>query len=64
MHPKARRRLLELSPERIIYVSCNPKSLKEDLEVLLRRYRATRARPLDLFPHTPHVETVVELVHR
>jgi len=64
MHPKARRRLLELSPERIIYVSCNPKSLKEDLEVLLRGYRATRARPLDLFPHTPHVETVVELVHR
>ncbi|RKY62675.1 MAG: 23S rRNA (uracil(1939)-C(5))-methyltransferase RlmD [Candidatus Latescibacterota bacterium] len=64
MHPKARKRLLQLAPQRIIYVSCNPKSLGEDMEVLSGQYRPVRAQPLDLFPHTPHVETVVELMRR
>jgi 23S rRNA (uracil1939-C5)-methyltransferase len=49
-------------PERIVYVSCDPGTLRRDLGLLLGLgYRATHARGFDMFPHTPHVETVVKL---
>lgn len=57
------RRLGRLAPERVVYVSCNPTSLAEDLRELLPfGYVALWAQPLDLFPQTRHVETVVALV--
>lgn len=62
MHPKALDQILRLEPEVIIYVSCNLRHLKGDLERLTARYRVARAAMFDLFPQTPHQESVVELV--
>ena len=56
--------LLSLAPERIVYISCNPDTLARDLGVLTAGgYRARRIRPVDMFPHTEHVEVVCQLVH-
>jgi len=57
--------LAQLGPRRMIYVSCNPETLARDLDVLRGLgYRASRAQPVDMFPQTPHVETVVQLEPR
>jgi 23S rRNA (uracil1939-C5)-methyltransferase len=51
-----------LSPERLLLVSCNPEALARELKLLLESgYRARLVQPVDMFPHTPHVETVVVL---
>lgn len=62
LHPRALSGLVDLSPPRIIYVSCNPSTLARDIETITSAgYRADRMRVFDLFPHTPHVETVMSL---
>jgi 23S rRNA (uracil1939-C5)-methyltransferase len=62
---KALRRLARLEASRIVYVSCNPTTLAANVKELQRDwgYRLERARPVDMFPHTPHVETVALLTH-
>jgi 23S rRNA (uracil1939-C5)-methyltransferase len=57
---KALRRIGELGAPRLVYVSCNPTTLAGNAKELVREwgYRLERARPVDMFPHTPHVETV------
>lgn len=64
MHPKAIKRLLELGPARVLYVSCNPKIFVQEWKALSERYRIESAQGFDLFPHTPHVELMVSLVPR
>lgn len=64
MHPKARRRLIELAPENILYVSCNPKILAQELPEFLDTYRIEALDAFDLFPHTRHVEVVAQLTRR
>ena len=60
---KALRRLGETGAPRLVYVSCNPTTLAGDVKTLRAdyAYEVVRARPLDMFPHTPHVETVALL---
>ena len=54
--------LLTLSPKRIVYISCNPETLARDLLYLVKNgYKVKKIQPVDMFPHTNHVETVVLL---
>ena len=56
--------LLRAAPERIVYVSCNPATQARDLALLDGAYRVAAVQPVDMFPHTHHVENVVKLVRR
>ncbi len=59
MHPKALSTMLRLRPRRIVYVSCNPASLARDgKEICLQGYRLLSVQPVDMFPHTSHIESV------
>ena len=61
MHPKVVDMLLQLAAPRMVYVSCNPATQARDLGLLDEKYVVERARPVDMFPHTSHVESVVLL---
>jgi 23S rRNA (uracil1939-C5)-methyltransferase len=63
---KALRRIARLEAQRIVYVSCNPTTLAGNVKDLSAEwgYRLERARPVDMFPHTPHIETVALLARR
>ena len=61
MHPDVIATILNAAPERIVYVSCNPASQARDLEALCTRYEITAVQPVDMFPHTTHVENVCRL---
>jgi 23S rRNA (uracil1939-C5)-methyltransferase len=59
------RSLVYLAPEKIVYISCNPETQARDLSFLTRKgYKVRRIQPVDMFPHTEHVETVVCLSKR
>jgi 23S rRNA (uracil1939-C5)-methyltransferase len=61
-HPKALHALMRLAPSRIVYVSCNPSTLARDVGELVRGgYRLQWVQPVDMFPHTPHIEAVARL---
>jgi 23S rRNA (uracil1939-C5)-methyltransferase len=61
MHPKVVERIGKMRPQRIVYVSCNPQTQARDLATLRDAYDIERVQPVDLFPHTFHVENVVGL---
>lgn len=62
MHESVVQQLLQAAPRKIVYVSCNPATQARDLQLLAARYEVRRIQPVDMFPHTQHVENVAELV--
>lgn len=64
MHPDVVKTILHARPRRIVYVSCNPATQARDLSLLDAEYKVTAVQPVDMFPHTPHVENVVRLDRR
>lgn len=61
MHPDVVRTILRAAPRRIVYVSCNPASQARDIAMMSDEYRITAVQPVDMFPHTQHVENVCKL---
>ena len=61
MHEDVVKVILNAEPQRIVYVSCNPATQARDLSMLDAKYRITEIQPVDMFPHTHHVENVVSL---
>ena len=64
MHPDVVKTILNAAPERIVYVSCNPATQARDLQLLDVQYKVSAVQPVDMFPHTPHVENVVLLTKK
>ncbi|MBU0952741.1 MAG: methyltransferase domain-containing protein, partial [Elusimicrobia bacterium] len=56
--------IIELNPANIIYVSCKLDSIINDLQSFLQYYKIVSVQPLDMFPHTPHLEVIVKLIHK
>jgi 23S rRNA (uracil1939-C5)-methyltransferase len=61
MHPKVVKEILDLAPPRIVYVSCNPATQARDVKLLAGRYEILALQPVDMFPHTYHIENVAQL---
>lgn len=62
IHPKAIDKIIDFNPETFVYVSCNPVTLVRDLKIFIERgYRVDKAKLKDMFPRTPHVESIVML---
>lgn len=61
MHEKLVQKILEMEAPVVVYVSCNPATQARDLQLLDAKYRVTKVQPVDMFPHTLHIENVVQL---
>jgi 23S rRNA (uracil-5-)-methyltransferase RumA len=64
MHEKLVKKILETEAPTVVYVSCNPATQARDLHLLDEKYAVTRVQPVDMFPHTHHIENVVQLKKR
>ncbi|NCI45102.1 23S rRNA (uracil(1939)-C(5))-methyltransferase RlmD [Sediminibacterium soli] len=64
MHEKLVKKLLEIAAPTIVYVSCNPATQARDLGLLAEKYSVEKIQPVDMFPHTLHIENVVQLKHK
>lgn len=61
VHDDVLQAILRAAPTRIVYVSCNPATQARDLAILAEKYRVTEVQPVDMFPHTHHIENIVKL---
>jgi 23S rRNA (uracil1939-C5)-methyltransferase len=61
MHEKLIHQILRMEAPTVVYVSCNPATQARDLQLLGEKYDVTAVRPVDMFPHTHHIENVVQL---
>ena len=64
MHEDVVKTILDVAPQKVVYVSCNPASQARDLALMDEKYRVVQIQPVDMFPHTHHVENVVLLVRK
>jgi len=64
MHKDVVSRILEIAPGRIVYVSCNPATMARDLGMMKESYSVLEVQPVDMFPHTFHIESVAKLEKR
>ncbi|MCS5659399.1 MAG: 23S rRNA (uracil(1939)-C(5))-methyltransferase RlmD, partial [Dehalococcoidia bacterium] len=64
MHPKLVNDVVNMSPEKIVYISCNPSTQARDVALLSKKgFKLKNLAMVDMFPHTPHIETVALLTH-
>jgi 23S rRNA (uracil1939-C5)-methyltransferase len=61
MHEKLVRKILDMEAPVVVYVSCNPATQARDLSLLDEKYEVTKVQPVDMFPHTHHIENIVQL---
>jgi 23S rRNA (uracil1939-C5)-methyltransferase len=61
MHEKLVKKILDMAAPTVVYVSCNPATQARDLNLLDEKYNVTQVQPVDMFPHTHHIENVVQL---
>ena len=61
MHEKLVRKILDMAAPTVVYVSCNPATQARDLNLLNEKFEVTQIQPVDMFPHTLHIENVVQL---
>ncbi|MEA1901157.1 MAG: 23S rRNA (uracil(1939)-C(5))-methyltransferase RlmD [Thermodesulfobacteriota bacterium] len=61
MHKNVVKQILDMAPARIIYVSCNPATMARDLGMIKDNYKVLEVQPLDMFPHTYHIESVARI---
>jgi 23S rRNA (uracil1939-C5)-methyltransferase len=61
LHPDLVKGLLRVKPKRIVYTSCNPATQARDLKIITEKYRISAVQPVDMFPQTFHIESVVAL---
>jgi 23S rRNA (uracil1939-C5)-methyltransferase len=64
MHQKVVQLVLDMGAARVVYVSCNPATLARDLGLMRERYSVREVQPVDMFPHTYHIEAVARLEKR
>jgi 23S rRNA (uracil1939-C5)-methyltransferase len=64
MHEEVVKKIVEILPEKIVYVSCNPATQARDMAWMNEKYRVEKVQPVDMFPHTAHVESVAKLVRK
>jgi 23S rRNA (uracil1939-C5)-methyltransferase len=61
MHEKLVQKILDIAAPVVVYVSCNPATQARDINLLAEKYEVTRIRPVDMFPHTLHIENIAQL---
>ena len=64
MHKDVVKQVLKLAPEKIVYVSCNPATMARDVLELKAVYAVEEVQPVDMFPHTFHIESVARLTKK
>jgi len=64
MHKHVLARVMELGTERVVYVSCNPATMARDIGHMSQDYELVEIQPVDMFPHTYHIEAIAKLVRR
>jgi 23S rRNA (uracil1939-C5)-methyltransferase len=64
MHEDVVKTILSAAPSRIVYISCNPSTQARDILYLSEKYEVARVQPVDMFPHTHHVENAVLLTRK
>jgi 23S rRNA (uracil1939-C5)-methyltransferase len=64
LHQAVVKHILQMAPARMVYVSCNPATMARDIRLLNEQYRLLEVQPVDMFPHTYHIESVARLVRR
>ncbi len=64
MHQDVVLKILEMAPEKVVYISCNPATQARDLSLMDKDYKVEKVQPIDMFPHTQHIENIVLLTHR
>ena len=62
MHKDVLKQVIDINPAKIVYVSCNPATMARDLVKLKTAYHLVHVQPVDMFPHTFHIEAVAELI--